>query len=105
MNSLLRRSNRRASLDAIRQAADDLDDLASSGSKRALQARDMARDWWERGSQSARDAAETARARAGEVTVRTQRYMRDEPVKSVIIAAAIGALIAGVVAFSKRDRY
>lgn len=105
MNSLLRRSTRRASLDAIRQAADDLDDLATSGSKRAQQAREMARDWWERGSQSARDTAGVARARAGEVSLRTQRYVRDEPVKSMLIAAAAGALIAGILAFSKRDRY
>lgn len=105
MNSLLRRSTRRSSLDAIRQAADDLDDLASSGSKRAQQAREMARDWWERGSQSARDATDVARAHAGEVSLRTQRYVRDEPVKSMLIAAAAGALIAGILAFSKRDRY
>ena len=105
MNSLLRRSNRRASLDAIRQAADDLDDLASSGSKRAIQARDMARDWWDRGSQTARDAADSARERAGEVSERTQRYVRDEPVKAVMIAAVLGALVAGLVALSKRDKY
>lgn len=105
MNSLLRRSNRRASLDAIRQAADDLDELASSGSKRAQQAREMARDWWERGSQSARDAAAVARDHAGDMSHRTQRYVRDEPVKSMLIAAAAGALIAGLLAFTKRDRY
>lgn len=105
MNSLLRRNTRRASLDAIRQAADELDDLAASGSKRAQQAREMARDWWERGSQSARDAAVVARERAGDVGMRTQRYVRDEPVKSMMIAAAAGVLIAGLLAFSKRDRY
>lgn len=105
MKSLLSRSDRRASINALRDASDDFDDLSAAGLQRAKQARDMAREWWERGAQSARDTADTVRSEAGALSTRSQRYVRAEPVKSMVIAAAAGALIAGLLAIGGSRRY
>ncbi|MEO5732535.1 MAG: hypothetical protein ABIN96_09825 [Rubrivivax sp.] len=105
MKSLLRRSDRRTAMDALKHASDELDDLSAAGSRRAQLARETAREWWERGARSARDAADTMRSEAGAVSLRTQRYVRNEPVKAMVIAAAAGALIAGLLAIGGSRRY
>lgn len=105
MKSLLRRSDRRAAMDSLKQVGDEFDHLSAAGSHRAQLAREMAREWWERGARSARDAAGTMRSEAGQVSMRTQRYVRNEPVKAMVIAAAAGALIAGLLAIGGSRRY
>ncbi len=105
MKSLLSRNDRRAASNAVRSVSDNFDDLSESGMQRARQARELAREWWERGAQSARDTADTVRNEASAVSTRTQRYVRDEPVKSMVIAAAAGALIAGLLAIGGSRRY
>jgi len=53
-----------------------------------------------------RDSASQVRERATGIGDMTVRYVRDEPVKSVLIAAATGAALVALVSLinSRRDR-
>lgn len=54
----------------------------------------------------ARHAADIVRDQALAAKERTSRYVSEEPVKSVLVAAAVGALITGLAIFfgSRRSR-
>ena len=53
------------------------------------------------------DTANAAQQRLGRYASTTGRYVSEQPVRSAIIAAAIGAAVAAIVmvARSRRDRY
>lgn len=53
------------------------------------------------------DTASAAQERLGRYASTTGRYVSEQPVKSALIAAAIGAAVAAIVmvARSRRDRY
>jgi ElaB/YqjD/DUF883 family membrane-anchored ribosome-binding protein len=57
-------------------------------------------------SEQARHAASIVRDRASAAKERTARYVADEPVKAVLLAAAAGALVTGLAMFfgSRRGR-
>ena len=56
--------------------------------------------------EQARHAADVVRERAVAARQRTSRYVAEEPVKSMLVAAAVGALITGLAVFfgSRRGR-
>jgi ElaB/YqjD/DUF883 family membrane-anchored ribosome-binding protein len=72
-------------------ATQDLKAIAASESARIGQ---QLLDWLQNNAQMARDAAGSLREEAVAVGDRTQRYVRDEPVKSMMIAVAAGAGLA-----------
>lgn len=55
----------------------------------------------------ARDLASRGASSMGDYAQSTTRYVRNEPIKSALIAAAVGALVAGVLMAARRynDRY
>jgi ElaB/YqjD/DUF883 family membrane-anchored ribosome-binding protein len=66
---------------------------------------EMAKTWWHNNAELVREAAGTVRDEAGALGERGERYVRDEPVKSMLIAAAVGAAITGLVMLAlKRER-
>jgi ElaB/YqjD/DUF883 family membrane-anchored ribosome-binding protein len=87
--------------DSASTAARDLSDAAA---KEAARVGDMVRGWIERQSDHARLTASMVRDEAVAAKRRTERYVADEPMKSVLIAAAAGALITGVVLYATRRR-
>jgi ElaB/YqjD/DUF883 family membrane-anchored ribosome-binding protein len=90
--------------DALRRAATDLRDdvsasardLAETAGEHVTRAREQAREWVNRSAARAKDAVTDLRDQAQAVGDRTQQYVRDEPLKSVAIAAVAGAAIAGL---------
>ena len=56
----------------------------------------LARSWWTRNANTMRDAAGTVRDEAAALSRRTRLYIKDEPVKSVLVAAAFGAALTGL---------
>ena len=56
----------------------------------------MARDWWQRRTDQAWDAAHAVKQEALTLGDNAQRYVRDEPAKSLLWAALAGALLAAV---------
>jgi ElaB/YqjD/DUF883 family membrane-anchored ribosome-binding protein len=75
----------------VGSAGQDLKQIAASESARIGQ---QLLEWLQHNAQMARDAAGSLREEAVAVGDRTQRYVRDEPMKSVMIAAAAGAGLA-----------
>lgn len=66
---------------------------------------ELAKAWWSRNADLLRDAAGTVRDEASALGSRTRLYVKDEPVKSVLIAAAVGAAVTGLLMLTmKRDR-
>jgi ElaB/YqjD/DUF883 family membrane-anchored ribosome-binding protein len=65
---------------------------------------ELARAWWSRNADLLRDTAGTMRDEAAAFSNRTRLYVKDEPVKSVLVAAAVGAALTGLlVLIMKRD--
>ena len=72
-------------------ASTEIKGIAASESARLGQ---QLLDWLHRNAEMAKGAAVSLREEASAVGDRTQRYVRDEPVKSVMLAAAAGAGLA-----------
>lgn len=66
----------------------------------AKQAETLAR----RGIDSARDSSQQLRDRAARATDSTVNYIKDEPVKAMLIAAATGAALMALVSLLSRSR-
>jgi len=66
---------------------------------------ELAKAWWNRNADLLRDAAGTLRDEANAISTRTRLYVKDEPVKSVLLAAAVGAALTSLLMLvMKRDR-
>lgn len=88
-------------LDSLQDKASQLAAVAPGTLSRvAAQIDDLTR----RGMERAQTATETARDQASRAGDRTVGYIRDEPVKSVLIAAAAGAAIAALIGMVSRTR-
>ena len=80
-------------LDTASDAVDNVRDQAEPTVRRlAAQAETLAR----RGMDAVRDSSQQLREQATEMTDRTTRYVKDEPLKAVLIAAAAGAALLAV---------
>ncbi len=86
-----------SALHAIDGAADALsnkvDDIRSQAGAAAT-----------RGMDALRDSSRQLRETAGRATDSTIAYVKDEPVKAVLLAAATGALLMGFVSLLRRAR-
>jgi len=66
---------------------------------------ELARSWWNRNADLVRGAAGNVRDEAAALGSRTRLYVKDEPVKSMLVAAAAGAALTGLlVLLMRRDR-
>lgn len=74
--------------------------VASEGAKAAA----LARHWWAQGATGCQDAVDTVKREAQVLNDRTQAYVRDEPVKSLLIAAGVGAAVTGIAMMLMRRR-
>lgn len=72
-------------------------DARATAARRAADLADQARTWWDR-------STDLAHWQAHRMSQGTQRYLRDEPVKSAVTVMALGALVAGVVWWVARRR-
>lgn len=100
------KSSRRVANDALDQVESAIDSARGNVqpviAKLASQAETLAR----RGLDAVRDGAHQVRERATGYGDMTVRYVRDEPVKSVLMAAAAGAAVVALVSLinSRRNR-
>jgi ElaB/YqjD/DUF883 family membrane-anchored ribosome-binding protein len=97
-------STRRMANDALDTLTDKVDDVRKAApgvlSRAAAHVDEITRRSIER-AQGARDQVKEKVISAGEVG---RGYIRDEPMKSVVIAAATGAAVAALVGYLCRDR-
>jgi ElaB/YqjD/DUF883 family membrane-anchored ribosome-binding protein len=90
---------------SIRSAADDYSDEARGLASQALDStREFANQAFEKAGarfrdlrSGVRDMASRGASSMGDYAQATTRYIADEPVKTALIAAAIGAAVAGLV--------
>ena len=88
-------------LDNLSSKVDDLRDQAAPLLSRvSSQAEAAAR----RGIEAVRDTSQQLRDRALRVSDTAVGYVKDEPIKAMLIAAATGALLMGIVALMSRSR-
>jgi ElaB/YqjD/DUF883 family membrane-anchored ribosome-binding protein len=98
-------------LDATTHAIDSgkqfASDTADKIGETARDLRDTAADLARTGADSVSDAAGAAQRQLGRYAGATRRYVADEPLKSALVSAAIGAVAAMLVmaiSRSRRDR-
>jgi ElaB/YqjD/DUF883 family membrane-anchored ribosome-binding protein len=90
-----------SALDSLSSKVDDLHDQAAPLLSRvSSQAEAAAR----RGIEAVRDTSQQLRERALRVSDSAVGYVKDEPIKAMLIAAATGALLMGIVALMSRSR-
>jgi ElaB/YqjD/DUF883 family membrane-anchored ribosome-binding protein len=86
--------------DAAEQRAQD---IAERAAQRARHVKAQARDWVDRQSQRAREGVSYLQDGALAAGRRADRYVHDEPVKTALAAAAVGAAIGGLLVWLLRD--
>jgi ElaB/YqjD/DUF883 family membrane-anchored ribosome-binding protein len=86
----------------LRQVKDQATDAIAT---EVLNFSEIAKAWWQRNAELVRDTAGSARDQAVALGTRTRLYVKDEPVKSVVLAAAAGAALTALLMFlAKRSR-
>jgi ElaB/YqjD/DUF883 family membrane-anchored ribosome-binding protein len=96
------------SLGATGQALESTKQFASQALDKAgdkvRDLREGATDLARRSATTVSDATAAAQRRLGEYAQATGRYVADEPLKSALIAAAVGAAVAALVMAIRRNR-
>lgn len=80
-----------------------LDNTRRRANEALERASERARDLADRGMSSVSGAASTAQRQISQYAQATGRYVSDQPVKSALIAAAVGAAVAALVLYVRRD--
>jgi ElaB/YqjD/DUF883 family membrane-anchored ribosome-binding protein len=95
-------STRHSAEHAIERLDDKVQQLRADAGPALERATDHAAQWARRGAQQVRHGSRQLQAKANYAARETQQYVRDQPVKSVLIAAGIGALVVGLLSLLAR---
>ena len=89
------------------RAGAEAQSMADTALERVRDLRHGVSDYATRGMSAMGESAHVAQERLGRYASLTGRYVTEQPVKSALIAAAVGAAVAAIVmvARSRRDRY
>ena len=87
-----------------RQAAEAVDSIGAATHDEAVRLGQATRDYAHRAAATARDMASTVKQEAAVVNHKAQRYVRDEPVKAIVIAAAAGVALASLMLMALRRK-
>jgi ElaB/YqjD/DUF883 family membrane-anchored ribosome-binding protein len=85
---------------ADQNGATDSEHAAAALSRAATQVEEMTKRSLER----AKEASHVVRERVGRAGDMTVGYIREEPMKSLLVAAAVGAVVAGLIGWFTRSR-
>jgi ElaB/YqjD/DUF883 family membrane-anchored ribosome-binding protein len=94
----------RSADDAIRSTQRAAHEALNGLSAKASEVREQAESLARRGMEAVRDSSTHLRERAVKASDTTVSYIRDEPVKSMLIAAATGAALMALVSLLGRSR-
>lgn len=98
------RSTQRIANEKLDRMAGNVKDIQHQTSPMLERASDRASAMMQRGADGMRDVSHHVQQRALRVSDNTVGYIRDEPVKSVLIAAATGAALVALVGLLSRSR-
>ena len=97
-------STRQMGSDAAQAVQNGIDGLRESVPSAIARARAQAEDLTHRGIERARQASASVREQATRVSDQTVGYIKDEPVKAMLVAAAAGAVAALLIGWLGRSR-
>ena len=89
---------------AMNKASDKVDQLKSDASPMLDKVTDQAQKLMQQGREVFNDTSKIVRDRATQASDLAVDYTKDEPVKAMLIAAAAGALLMGLVSMMARSR-
>ena len=98
------RATQQAATGAVDGAADSLQDLRHLTAPLLERASHQASAMAHRGMDSVRDTSHLLRVKAEHASDTTVNYIKEEPVKSVLLAAAVGAALLALVSLVARSR-
>lgn len=101
------RSVQRATQESLDRMADELDDVRAQTSSALKHLTRDAESLRHRGMDAVRDGSHQLREKSAHMRDATTHYIQHEPVKSMLMAAAVGAALMGLVALFSRhgDRH
>ena len=98
------RTTQRAADDAMNGLSDKVEELRSQAAPLLNRVSSQAEAAARRGMDAVRDTSQQLRDRALRASDSTVGYIKDEPIKSMLIAAATGALLMGLISLMTRSR-
>ena len=98
------RSTQRAANNALDQASNKIDELKKDGAPLLDQASDQAQKLMQQGREMFNDALQKLRDEASDASDKAVAYTKDEPIKAMLIAAASGAFLMGLITMMGRSR-
>jgi len=98
------KSTQRATDQAFDSLSNKVDDLRSQAGPMINRMSAKAEDAAKRGMEAMRDTTQQLREKAQMAGDTTVAYVKDEPVKSMLIAAATGAVLMGLISLMGRSR-
>lgn len=98
------RSTQRSADQAMDRLSDKVDDLRSQAAPLLNKVTSQAEAAARRGMEAVRDSSQQLRERAMQAQDMTVAYVKDEPIKAMLIAAATGALLMGIISMLGRSR-
>ncbi len=98
------RSTQRAADSALDRMSEKVDEVRSQASPILNKVTSQAEAAARRGMEAVRDTSQQLREKATQASDMTVAYVKDEPIKAMLIAAATGALLMGIVSLMSRSR-
>jgi len=98
------RSTQRVANEALDGMAEGVQDLRHQATPLLNRATEQATALAHRGADAVRDSTQQLRDKAREASDSTVTYIRDEPVKSMLFAAATGAVLMALIGLMSRSR-
>lgn len=98
------RSTRAAGEQALDKLSDRVEDARSQAASALNRVSSQAEAAARRGLDAVRDTSQQLRERAVQAQDMTVAYVKDEPIKAMLIAAATGALLMGIITMMARSR-
>jgi ElaB/YqjD/DUF883 family membrane-anchored ribosome-binding protein len=98
------RSTQRATDQALDRLSDTVDEVRSKAGPMLNKVTSQAEAAARRGMEAVRDTSQQLRERALQAQDMTVAYVKDEPIKAMLIAAATGAVLMGLISMLSRSR-
>jgi ElaB/YqjD/DUF883 family membrane-anchored ribosome-binding protein len=98
------KSTQRAGEQTLDRLSDKVDDLRSQAAPLLNKVTSQAEAAARRGMEAVRDSSQQLRERALQAQDMTVAYVKDEPIKAMLIAAATGAVLMGIISMLGRSR-
>lgn len=97
-------STQQVATKTLDKASDKVDQLKSEAAPMLDKVSDQAQKLLQQGREVLNDTTQTIRDKAAQATNLAVDYTKDEPIKAMLIAAAAGAFLMGLVSMMARSR-